>query len=58
MDFQMISTRKNEYKLITAKPFAPNLGAEIYGVDLSKPVPDAQFEEVKRAFWEYQVLFF
>ena len=37
----MISTRKNEYKLITAKPFAPNLGAEIYGVDLSKPVPDA-----------------
>ena len=58
MDFQMISTRTNEYKLITVKPFTPNLGAEIYGVDLSKPVPDAQFEEVKRAFWEYQVLFF
>ena len=48
----------NDYTLITAKPFAPNLGAKIYGVDLSKQVPEAQFAEVRDAFLKYQVLFF
>ncbi|MDP6219960.1 MAG: TauD/TfdA family dioxygenase, partial [Alphaproteobacteria bacterium] len=41
-----------------ARPFAPNLGAEIYGVDLAKPVSDAQFDDIKQAFLDYQVLFF
>ncbi len=54
----MITTKINNYKLLTAKPFAPNLGAEIYGVDLSADIPDAQFSEVHQALLDYQVLFF
>ncbi len=46
------------YKLITCKPFAPNLGAEIYGVDLSQELPQDQFLEIRAAFLKYQVLFF
>ena len=54
----MVTLKTNDYKLICAKPFAPNLGADIYGVDLSQPVPDAQFAEIHQAFLKYQVLFF
>ena len=54
----MVSLKTNEYKLIEARPFAPNLGAEIYGVGLSQNVPDAQFTEIHQAFLKYQVLFF
>ena len=34
------------------------LGAEITGVDLSKPLDDATFAEIRRAFLEYLVIFF
>lgn len=54
----MVAPKTNEYNLIEAKPFAPNLGAEIYGVDLSQAVSDAQFAEIRDAFLTYQVLFF
>ena len=54
----MVAPKTNDYTTITAKPFAPNLGAEIYGVDLSQPVPDDQFAEIEAAFATYQVLFF
>ena len=54
----MVSVRKIDYQHISAKPFSPNLGAEIYGVDLSKPISDAQFTDIHRAFLDHQVLFF
>lgn len=54
----MVAHKSNAYTSIVAKPFAPNLGAEIYGVDLSRPVPDNQFAEICDAFHTYQVLFF
>ncbi|MEM6275823.1 MAG: TauD/TfdA family dioxygenase [Pseudomonadota bacterium] len=54
----MVIARTNDFKLIDARPFAPNLGAEIRGVDLSEPVPDDQFAEIEAAFALYQVLFF
>ena len=54
----MVALKPNDYKLIVAKPFSPNLGAEIYGVDLSESVPDDQFAEIEKAFLKYQVLFF
>jgi taurine dioxygenase len=47
-----------EYNCFTITPFAPNLGAEIRDLDLSKELTSTQFEEVRRAFLEYQVLFF
>ena len=54
----MAAPKTNSYALIQAKPFSPNLGAEVYGVDLSKTIPDAQFSEILDAFLKYQVLFF
>jgi taurine dioxygenase len=54
----MVRVRKTNYEHISAKPFSPNLGAEIYGVDLSKPISDAQFADIHRAFLDHQVLFF
>ena len=54
----MVKVRDHNYKLIEAKPFAPNLGAEIYGVDLSKPVSEGQFADIHKAFLDHQVLFF
>jgi len=54
----MVAKIKKEYRSIKVQPFAPNLGAEVYGVDLSKPVPSNQFKEVHDAFLTYQVLFF
>ena len=37
------------YKTITVKPLSPNLGAEIVGVDLSKPLSNAQFDDIHLA---------
>ena len=54
----MVRVRKTNYEHISAKPFSPNLGAEIYGVNLSKPISDAQFADIHRAFLDHQVLFF
>jgi taurine dioxygenase len=39
-------------------PLAGGLGAEIQGIDLARPMDDATFEQVQRAFLEYCVLFF
>ena len=47
-----------EYKFIDVKPFSPSLGAEIHGVDLSSDLPETQFNEIRDAFLDYQVLFF
>jgi taurine dioxygenase len=54
----MVQVRDTDYEHITARPFAPNLGAEIYGVDLSKSISDEQYADVRQAFLDHQVLFF
>lgn len=43
---------------ITIQPFCPNLGAIVKGVDLSKSISPADFSQIKKAFLQYQVLFF
>ncbi len=43
---------------IEVKPLAAALGAEVSGVDLSKPLDDDQAAEIRRAFSEHLVLFF
>ena len=43
---------------IKAKPLALFLGAEISGVDLSKPVDDATFAAIHDALMQHQVIFF
>jgi len=46
------------YKQISIKPIAGALGAEINGVDLSRPVTNDLLSEIKSALWKYKVLFF
>jgi taurine dioxygenase len=53
-----VDTNTEDFKLITVTPFAPNLGAEIRGVQLANGVSDAEFAEIHRAFLRHQVLFF
>ena len=43
---------------ITVSPMTPGLGAEVSGVDLSKPLSNRQADEVRRAFLDYSVLVF
>ena len=46
------------YTHIRVEPLSRHVGAEIGGVDLSAPLPDASFAEIRRAFGEYGVVFF
>ncbi|CAN0502763.1 unnamed protein product, partial [Discosporangium mesarthrocarpum] len=46
------------YRHIEVRPYAPNLGAEVRGIDLADGLTEDQFEEVNHAFLENQVLFF
>jgi taurine dioxygenase len=46
------------YETIEVKPLTPTLGAEIGGIDLSKPLGNHQFQEVHDALMEHSVIFF
>lgn len=43
---------------VAFEPTAPSVGAEISGIDLSRPLSDRQFEAVRRALGTYGVIFF
>jgi len=43
---------------IDVQPVAGALGAEILGVDLSRPLDDGQFREIRQAFHDHGVVFF
>ena len=40
------------------KPYSPNLGAVITGLDLSKSISEIEFKFIEDAFHKFQVLFF
>lgn len=46
------------YDLINVKPIAGALGAEIEGIDMSKPLGNQAFKEVHDALMAHQVIFF
>jgi taurine dioxygenase len=46
------------YSHITVKPIAGALGAEIFGVDFSKPIAPEFLSEIKTAYQQYLVVFF
>jgi taurine dioxygenase len=48
----------NDYRRIAVAPIAGALGAEISGVDIGKPIDDATFAEIRRAWNENLVIFF
>ena len=47
-----------EPKTLAIDPLTPGLGAEITGVDLSKPLVEEQFAEIRAAFLRHHVLVF
>ena len=51
-------THADEYRRISVSPIAGALGAEISGVDLSRPIDGATFAEIRRAWNENLVIFF
>ena len=48
---------QREYQFIDVRPYAGACGAEIFGIDISKPVPAAAIEEVKAAYLDHMVIF-
>ena len=54
----MAVATQSTYQQITVDPISGALGAEIHGVDLSQPLDDATFAEIRRAFLEHCVIFF
>jgi taurine dioxygenase len=53
-----VLTHANEYDRICVSPIAGALGAEISGVDISRPIDCASFAEIRRAWTENLVIFF
>lgn len=47
-----------DYRSIKVSPYSPHIGAVITDIDLTKELSQTQIEEVKRAFIQFQVLFF
>jgi alpha-ketoglutarate-dependent taurine dioxygenase len=43
---------------LTITPLQPTIGAEISGVDLSRPIPDTVRDQIKEALLAYKVVFF
>ena len=46
------------YETIEVKPVTPRIGAEVFGVDLGKPLGNRTFQEIHDALMQHQVLFF
>jgi taurine dioxygenase len=53
-----VAETRLEPRTLTIAPLNPVIGAEIGGVDLSRPLDDAQFAEVRAAFNAHHVLIF
>ena len=52
-----LNTTKRSYKHIDVRPYAGACGAEIFGVDISKPVDLEVIEEIKLAYLDHLVIF-
>ncbi len=46
------------HERIDIRPASGALGAEISGVDLSRPLDDDVFAEIQQAFYDHLVIFF
>ena len=46
------------YQTLSLVPLTPTIGAEVFGIDLSKPLTDLQYQELQRAWMDHLVLFF
>jgi taurine dioxygenase len=48
----------SDYETIQARKLTPHIGAEISGIDLTKPVNDAQVRDIRSALLDNLVIFF
>jgi taurine dioxygenase len=46
------------YEAMSVRPVTPRIGAEVFDLDITRPLNPRQAEEMHRALAEYQVLFF
>ena len=46
------------FERIRPRPLSPTIGAEIEGVDLTRPIDDETFDEIERALLAHKVIFF
>lgn len=51
-------TPRGTYTILGVSPLTPHIGAEITGVDLSRPIGEELGEELRRALLEWKVIFF
>src|SRR5205085_12583035 len=47
-----------DYRHSRVEPVSRHVGAEIFGIDLARPVADGAFAEIRHAFGEHGVVFF
>lgn len=47
-----------DYSSFEIRPLTPHIGAEIRGIDLSRPLDETQLKDVRRAFLDWMVLAF
>ena len=52
------ATSAAQYQTIEVRPCTPVIGAEIHGVDLTRPLSDEQWNEIHEAFLRHLVIFF
>tara|TARA_E500000331_G_scaffold71874_1_gene66614 strand:- start:3913 stop:4746 length:834 start_codon:yes stop_codon:yes gene_type:complete len=52
------TTVGTDYRTLKLEPYNPSIGATVSNIDLTQPLTDQELTELKRAFIEYQVLFF
>ena len=47
-----------DFQSIQVRPLTPTIGAEIFGVDLSQPLSERQFDDIHAALMQHLVIFF
>ncbi len=50
------TVRRTEYATFRVRPISPHIGAEVEGVDLSKPLSVAQLSDIRAAWADWMVL--
>jgi len=59
MPYEFLASRDEpHFEHFTARPLSGAIGAELQGIDLSKPVSEEVAEEIKQALLHYMVIFF
>jgi len=52
------STKQASFTGFSVEPLTPRIGAELHGIDLSRPLPDEVIQEIRQALLTYKVIFF